>query len=546
MKKILAVLTILLMTATLAFATGGWERENDTSSKVPEKTTWETDTPGNAPVKITVELFNRGTDGGRTQADNNAWTQWIKEKVLKDLNIDINFFLVGRFSEETEIVTLMASGSAPDLCYTYNQDMIAQYRDSGGILDLAPYVDRLLPDMKNLLDEDPAISGMDFIYRDIMPDGKMYSIPSYRVALAQRNTFIRKDWLDKLGLPLPKTTQEFYNALVAFRDKDPGNVGRDNVIPYGQDDDTRWGLSNIIRSFVDPNMSDRDRYVYIAAERYFAFPGYKEGVRLINQWYNEGLIYRDFAQMKRTTSDFANLLKTGRVGAFGGNWDYPYRTDYKILDDLRRNVPGADLVPVDCFQSSDGIAHKDLMDKQGLRIFVPSNSKNPEAALKYLNWLCIRENYHFLQVGREGVNHNIVNGVPSIIARPANDPWFQNSSQNIDFTMPINGVEMGSPELNARVLAFSYPGIPPDVIVNAYHLATANAFTPVVVNVPTFQGGIYGTTLLAKGDVLLAQSITAPPADFDRTWDTLFADWMRSGGQAIIDERAAIAETIWP
>jgi putative aldouronate transport system substrate-binding protein len=520
MKKILAVLVILIMTTALVFAGG--------SSG--------TTTGGNS---IRVEIFDRGTDGGRTQVDNNAWTRWIQDKVRRDLGIEVTFVPVGRWSENTDIVNLMASGSAPDLCYTYNTSMISGFRDQGGILNLAPYVERLLPDMKKLLGADPAFAGKDFIYRQQEPDGRMFSIPSYRVALAQRNIFIRKDWLDTLGLALPTTTQQFYNALVAFRDRDPGNVGRNNVIPFMMGSGAWWELASFIHPFIDPNLSDRDRYIYNVAGRNYAFPGYKEGARLMNQWYNEGLIFRDFPLM--TGDDAQNIIKSGVAGAIAGNWDVPYRTDNKVLEDLRLLVPNADLVPIDAIQSSNGVTVKDMMDKTGLQIFLPTFSRNAEAALRYLNWLCIKENYTYLQIGQEGVNHRMVNGIPEIIARPANDPWFQNSSQNIDITMPMNGIEMGSADMNARVLALSYGGYAPEIIVNAYNISTRNARAPVVVNIPTSQDGIYGQALVDKGDALLSQAVTARTADFDRIWDAGYRDWLQSGAQAIMDERRGIA-----
>jgi putative aldouronate transport system substrate-binding protein len=523
MKKVVTVFVILIMATAMVFM--GCKKEAATTES--------------GPAKVTVEIFDRGTDGGRTTVDNNAWTQWIQEKVLKDLNIEISFIPVGRWSEGTDIINLMASATAPDLCYTYSGPMISSFRDQGGILNLQPYVERLLPDMKKLLGADPAFSGKDFIYRQQEPDGRVFSVPSYRVALAQRNIFIRKDWLDTLGLALPTTTQQFYNALVAFRDRDPGNVGRNNVIPFMMGSGAWWELASFIHPSIDPTLSDRDRYIYNIAGRYYAYPGYKEGARLMNQWYNEGLIFRDFPLM--TGDDAQNIIKSGLAGAIAGNWDVPYRTDNKVLEDLRLLVPNADFVPVDAIQSSDGITHKDMMDKIGLQIFVPTFSRNAEAALRYLNWLCIKENYTFLQIGQEGVNHQIVNGVPSIQTRPPNDPWFQNSTQNIDITMPMNGIEMGSADLNARVLALSYGGYSADVIVNAYSVSTRNARAPVVVNIPTSVDGIYGQTLVDKGDALLSQAVTARPAEFDRIWDAGIRDWMQSGAQEIMDERIAIA-----
>jgi putative aldouronate transport system substrate-binding protein len=67
----------------------------------------------------------------------------------------------------------------------------------------------------------------------------------------------------------------------------------------------------------------------------------------------------------------------------------------------------------------------------------------------------------------------------------------------------------------------------------------------VVPGVVTTQDGVYGQVLNDKADALIAQAITARPADFDRVWDAGLADWMASGGQAVMDERAVIANTIW-
>ena len=512
MKKLLLVLVILSLTMTLVFATGN--RQTTTASNA-----------------ITVEVFDRGTDGGRSLAHDNAWTNWIKEKVKRDLNLDVTFLPIGRWSETTDIVNLMASGSAPDLCYTYATDMIANFRDQGGVLNLTPYIDQYLPDLKKLLGDDPVFQGKDFIYRNQdQQTGRIYSIPGYRVSLAQRNVFIRKDWLDRLGLALPRNIQEFETALFAFRDRDPGNVGRNRVVPIissrGED---------LINHFIDVNLSDRDRWVYNIHERLILMPGYKEGMRLMNKWYNERLIYQDFPLL--VGDDANNLLKSGIVGAFnGGNWEVPYRQDYKIGEEMAQNVPGAEFVPVDL-----NLNNKSMMDKVGLQMFIPAFSRNPTGALQYLNWLAKYENYHFLQVGQLGVNHQIVNGVPNVLAQPAGDPWFQNSALNIDLTMPMNGLELGSQELNSRALALSYGDTPPEKIVNAYEISVRNARAAIVRQVTTTVNQ-YSQTLQDKGDQLRDQVIMVAPADFDRVWDAGIADFLASGGQEVLNERSRL----WP
>ena len=517
-------LVILLMTATVMFV--GCKKP--ATEQVPALT---------SSGKLVVEMFDRGTDGGRTMAHDNAWTDWIKEKVKKDLGIDVTFQPVGRWSENTDIVNLMASASAPDLCYTYNGEMIDTFRNSGGILDLSPFIDSYLPDLKKLLGEDPVFPGKDFIRRDNINTGgtgAIYKIASARVALAMRNIFIRKDWLDKLGLKVPSNINEFHDALIAFRDKNPGNVGN-RTVPFLQGSDARWGLADFIANSYTKGRSDREIWINSivgqAGERSVNMPGFKEGVRVMNQWYNEKLIYQDFP-LVTVAEDGYNILKSGVAGAFSGNWDYAYRTDLAINADLAKNVPGASFVAIDL-----NLSNKAKLDKVGLYIFIPAFSKNQKEALQYLNWLSKFENFNFLQIGERGRNHNLVNGVPQVI--PSTDPrWIQNSAQNIDITMPLNGVYLGSDDDNAKVLALSYPGTPAETVVEAYNISVKDARAPIV-HPAVLQVTQYSQTLADKADALIAQAVRTPTAQFDRVWDDGFRDWMASGAQEVINERTS-------
>jgi putative aldouronate transport system substrate-binding protein len=204
------------------------------------------------PVEITVEVFDRGTDGGKSNPTNNNWTKWIQEKLLKDENIAVTFVPVPRNDEISALNNLMAAGTAPDICFTYTAALVDSYRDQGGLHELTPYVDSpILKDLKAFLGPDPAVPGNDLIrrYQD-RTTRKLYTIPAKRMDTAAGITFIRKDWLDKLGLPIPDSAQQYYDTLVAFKEQDPGGVGKNRVLPYSMltFDSPAGGL--IISSFV--------------------------------------------------------------------------------------------------------------------------------------------------------------------------------------------------------------------------------------------------------------------------------------------------------
>lgn len=550
-------LSLILICVMIVSIFGGCKsKTNDTLSVKDEST--ESSTPESTPTttaedsattednnaatdekpeysEITVEIFDRGTDGGKTDPTNNYYTDWIKKKALEDLNIGVNFVAVSRWEEIDQLNNLMAAGTAPDVCMTYSGDLIANYRDLGGLANIASYIDTLLVDLKAFLGPDLALPGRDMIMRNAnMETGEVFSLPARRMNLAALNTFIRKDWLDKLGLPVPTTTQEFYDALVAFKTQDPGNVGKDKVVPFTMTSDVRWRAATLLESFVDPNLSRKDRWVNTVIDRSFLLPGYKEGVRCLNKMYNDGLVDNQFALYNDDT-DSDNLIKSGVVGAFIHNWDQAYRDTPGLLRDLKANVPDAEIISIDPFKNSSGKTEKMLYDAAGLNYFIPASSKNIEGALRYINWLSKFENRYYLQIGDEGVTHELVDGVPKMIA--ATGEKIMNSPQNLDYTMMINGLDVGDPNKMSQALAQSY-AVDPQLIIDAYNNAIRDGRPAIVVPVQLSAAGPYTQTLTDKGKTLMAESVTCKPEEFDAVWDSGIKDWLDSGAQAIIDERA--------
>jgi putative aldouronate transport system substrate-binding protein len=299
--------------------------------------------------------------------------------------------------------------------------------------------------------------------------------------------------------------------------------------------DVRWTAANILNAFIEPNLDPKERWINTVIDRYFLLPGYKEGFRFLNRMYNDGLIDKDFPLYK-SEENMNNLIKSGAVGSFCHNWDQIYRESTAILSDLQKNVPGAELIPIDPIQSSDGITHKAAYDAAGVNFFIPASCKNPEAAIRYINWLSKFENYNFLQIGPEGIVHDVIDGIPKIKA--AEGLWIQNSAQNIDYTIIMNGLDLGDPEKTAKGLANAYPW-PAEFITQAYNTAMTNAAPGPVIPVTLTAAGPVQQTLVDKSTSISTESVTAAPANFDRVWDAGITGWLASGAKAVIDERRA-------
>ena len=565
-KKILALVLATAMTLSLAACGGSSSESSDapaaeTTEDTTEDTTQaetsgddtqavEADTaadPTNGEVvdgkfvetrKIIVEVYDRGNDGG-SDPTNNMYTEYIKKGMLEDHNVEVEFVAVPRWTEVEQINNLLAAGDAPDVCYTYDYPTIQTYANMGGVLDLGQYVDTykdLLPNLWDWL-------GETNIYWDKDPaNGTIWALEG-KLAVSNRiNTFVRKDWLDKLGLKEPTTKQEFEDMLIAFRDNADTLLGADadKMVPYSMSYDVGWRAATLIESFIDPDISDKEYYVNGFDDRKLTQNGTKEAVKLLNKWYNDGLIWSDFALYGSGDTTEDDMMKAGYVGAFTHNWDYPFRNgEDSIQANLQRMVgEEAQYVAVDCFEDSKGTHTKFVPGPIDRKLFFPSTNEEPLASLMYLDWISDPAHIEYLQIGDEGVTHNKIDGgVIQTVA--ATGDAIQNSGMNIDYTMTCNGLKLQDADLTVKSRAYSYANIDPALVEAADKICNTNMKVGKNVNVGaiTAEEG-QGPALSEKRDIVYDTAVTASVADFDSVWDAGMEDYLSSGGQAIMDERA--------
>ncbi len=494
--------------------------------------------------KITVEIYDRGNDGG-SDPTNNMYTDYIKKGMLEDHNVEVEFVKVPRWTETDEINNLLAAGTAPDICLTYSYPTIQTYADMGGVIDLQDLVVDNKNDLPHLWDW----LGQTNMYWDkSVQDGTLWAIEGKRANNNRIVTYIRKDWLDTLGLKEPTTREEFYDCICAFRDNADTLLGKDakQMVPFSVSSDVGWRAALIIESFMDPDITDKEFYVNGFDDRKLTQNGTKEAIQLLNQWYNEGLMWNDFAIAESNTED--DMMKAGYVGAFMHNWDYPFRNgEDSINANLQRNVgEDAKFVAIDCFENSKGEYVKYCDSTAGDRkIFFPTTNDEPLASLLYLDWISDPEHIEYLQVGDEGVTHNVTaDGAYTFM--PATGDAIMNSGQNIDMTITCNGLHFADPALTELSMAHSYANVDPADVEKAIKLAMTNPRYDKNVKVAPIEAEAgMGEALNAKRDVIYDTALAAPVDQFDSVWDEGIADYLASGGQAIIDERTAAWEAVY-
>ena len=495
---------------------------------------------------ITVEVYDRGNDGG-SDPTNNMYTEYIKKGMLEDHNVEVEFVKVPRWTEVEEVNNLLAAGTAPDICVTYSYPTILTYAEMGGVLDLSSYVEDYKAELPNLWDW----LGETNMYWDKDPvNGTLWAIEGKLAVNNRINTFVRKDWLDALGIAAPTTTEEFEAMLIAFEENKDTLLGADadKLIPYSVSYDVGWRAATLIESFIDPDITDKEYYINGYDDRKLTQNGTKEAVRLLNKWYNQGLMWDNFALYGSGDTTEDDMMKAGYVGAFTHNWDYPFRNgEDSINANLQRNVgEDAYYVAIDPFDDSKGTHTKYVSSTAGDRkIFFPHTNDEPLACMLYLDWISDPEHIQYLQIGDEGVTHNVLDsGAIQTVA--ASGDAIMNSGMNIDYTITCNGLHLATEELTKLSQAYNYAEIDPDVVSQADVIAQTNAVPAKNVNVGSIEAEAnIGDTLSAKRDQAYDNAVIAPEAEFDSVWDSMIAEYLNAGGQAIMDERAEKWEAVF-
>lgn len=108
--------------------------------------------------------------------------------------------------------------------------------ESGALLDLTDLLKEKAPHLWNTIPEEvwDAMKA-----NDPTGKGRIYMIPTI-VDYNLMTGLIRQDWLDKLGLSMPTTQEEFVKVLEAFKTQDPNGNGIADEIPTGGRADAKW------------------------------------------------------------------------------------------------------------------------------------------------------------------------------------------------------------------------------------------------------------------------------------------------------------------
>jgi putative aldouronate transport system substrate-binding protein len=235
-------------------------------------------------------------------ADDNV----LKKAIEKATNSKMKIQWVSGNNYADKLNVTLASGDIPEMILV-NDPFTSVFRNSvtqGAFWDVAPFI-KDYPNLSSKISK----TAWDLTK---MQDGKNYGIPRPRPSEADSFFVIRKDWLDNLGLKVPTTTDELYEVMKAFAEKDPDKNGKNDSVPYASNvNPTDMGaLGHIENSFTGVNGKWKlldGKLVHTSF-----LPETRKSLEYLTKAYKEKLIPEDFAALKLTqTSD---LFKAGKAG----------------------------------------------------------------------------------------------------------------------------------------------------------------------------------------------------------------------------------------
>lgn len=436
MKRFLALLlSFILVFSLLLTGCGSKESSGDgakteTETKTDSQTTQQTKTDGEKTTSgvepLTLPIVDPpgsvtlvwGTfDNWYTPA---SYTQNLEifQAIEKDTGVKIIWDVVPPSQYQTTMQTRLAAGTdLPDFISVPGD--VVKYAADGLIIPIDDLINKYAPNTLKYFEADP-------LTKKVLtaPDGHIYSLASVVTGTGVSDPYawiVRKDWLDRVGVPEPTTIDEFYKMLKAFKENDANGNGDPNdeiplVTRYGVRDLARFGDSWGLHLFYSVGFyaDESGKVVYEWMD-----PRAKELITWLNKLYSEGLIDPEFL----TTKDDERLAKITRniVGASTHfinaieNWD-------NVLK--QAGVSDVNHIAVVPPVGPNGYkGHQEAYGPISGHFSITKDCKEPVVAIKWLDYVYASEKgFLYTTFGIEGKSYVMVNGEPQFTEWATNHP----------------------------------------------------------------------------------------------------------------------------
>ncbi|WP_339247217.1 ABC transporter substrate-binding protein [Paenibacillus sp. FSL R10-2796] len=332
-----------------------------------------------ASGKVTLNFITQSSPLAPVDPNEKLINKRLEEKT----NVHINWknFTKDVFVEKRNLA--VASGDLPDAIFNadYSDYELLKLAKDGAIIPLNELIENNMPNFKKVLEEAPEYKSMI-----TAPDGNIYAFPwieelgngKERIQAVDSMPWINVEWLEKLGLDMPTTTEELKEVLIAFKTKDPNGNGKADEIPLSFIN--KPGAEDLVFLFASFGLGENPDHAVVSNDGKVIFTAsqddYKEAVSFINELYKEGLI-----DIEAYTQDWSTYLAKGKDQRYGlyFSWDKANITGANDIYEVMPPLAGP-----------DGEVNVTRTNALGLgrgKMVVTSANKNLETTAKWVDQL---------------------------------------------------------------------------------------------------------------------------------------------------------------
>ncbi|MBB6734032.1 extracellular solute-binding protein [Cohnella zeiphila] len=412
----------------------------NTSASASSNADTNSATASDAPkekVKISLFLGN----GANTKFPIGIQTDPVAKIIEEKTGVQIEITRNPQKDVAAQVNTMLASGDLDDITYVagdYSQDIaknVTAAAKSGQIIPLDDLVAKYAPDIMN----NPVLKARtEFNKKYASPDGQLWSITTYGgTTLETRPSdgiFIRWDLYKQLGYPQINNDDDLIKLLSDMKKLEPKTKEGKPVYGVGGwfGEGSGWGEALF-------------RYGYAWSRGYYGYPDlvayydavnrdlyaknaitdtdspYWNGLRFAYKLNQAGLLDPDSATQHYDQAD--EKLKNGQYLMFFSGWQLGEPANY--FKSVGEEYKGYVALPA--FQGHGNIQAM-VNETSGYQYVISKNCKNPEAAMRLINFLSTPEGSRLVNSGVEGQTWEMKDGKPAYT-----DAYVQESQSTSDW-----------------------------------------------------------------------------------------------------------------
>lgn len=350
-----------------------------------------------------VTLTYMGEGSPWNMSGDVVWSQAL-QTIDEMANVQWKQTWLTMFTGTDTFNLVIASGDYPDVIsnfYKYYTNGIQDGIEQEIIIDMDEPIREYMPNYMNIVNSDPEITR-----QASTDDGKIWGVQliSNPVQDSFNGPIARADLMEKYGIDKLTTLDDWENYLTQCVQNE-AECARGALLLMNTGFMSNYTTPSFtISSAFDSGTVDTPWIVIDGQVIYSPVTdGYKDYLKRMNDWYEKGLVYRDFASYQQTFGQ-ASMMSTGEVTLADGF--------YNSIDDTESDATVEGLrvkaVPYPVQKEGDTIHLRNYtyQVRPEYAMVISTSCQYVEEVCKYFDYMWTEEGIRLVNYGPEGVTWN--------------------------------------------------------------------------------------------------------------------------------------------